>query len=318
MPRRALVTGASGFVGPYVVEELLRAGWQVWTLHRSQVHHQGTHSVRGDLNDNESVRQGLSLAQPDILLHLAAQSSVPASFQSPLSTLANNVLGAANLLYAAAALNPMPRVLVVGSAEEYGSVRPEHLPIDETQLLAPVSPYGVSKAAQSLLALSLLTSHNLETVVVRPFNHTGPGQRPNFAVPSFARQIARIEAGLEPPVLRVGNLESRRDFCDVRDIARAYVLAVTQAAPGEVYNIGSGTSVSMSQILDQLLTRSGVEVRVEIDPERVTPAGVPELRADPAKFRHATGWTPRIPLEQTLSDVLDYWRADTKKEMEQT
>jgi GDP-4-dehydro-6-deoxy-D-mannose reductase len=313
---RALVTGAGGFVGPYVVAELLRGGWHVWTLDRSGTHHlEGAHAIRGDLTDRSAVEHALQSARPDVVLHLAAQSSVPASFRDPLPTLSNNLLGAANLLYAAASLRPMPRVLVVGSAEEYGRVAPEQLPIDEAQPLAPVSPYGVSKAAQSLLALSLHASHDLPAIVLRPFNHTGPAQRPAFAVSSFAEQIARIEAGLQPPVLRVGNLESRRDFTDVRDIARAYALAAARAVPGEVYNLGSGRAVSMRWILDRLLERSTAEVRVETDPARMSPAAVAELCANPAKFRGATGWSPAIPLERTLNDVLDYWRAETKKEI---
>ncbi len=310
----ALVTGASGFVGPYVVRELQGTGWEVWTLDRSGPACEGAQSVRADLGDEEQVRSALRQANPDVVIHLAAQSSVPASFKDPVRTLSNNLLGTAHLLYAGAELDPQPRVLVVGSAEEYGRVRPEDMPIRETQPLAPVSPYGVSKAAQSLLALSLRASHGLPTVVLRPFNHTGPAQRPDFVVPSFARQIARIEAGLDTPVLRVGNLDAKRDFTDVRDIARAYVTAVTQAAAGEVYNLGSGRSVSMRWVLEELLRRSGAEVSVETDPERMTPAGVPELRTDPAKFHEATGWVPRIPLEQTLEDVLNYWRGHIKQE----
>lgn len=307
-PCTALVTGAGGFVGGHLVAALLREGWRVWTLDRVGSTPEGAACVRADLRDEAAVRAALETARPDVIFHLAAQSSVPASFRVPRATLETNVLGAANLLYAAADLRPMPRVVVIGSAEEYGPVRPEDMPIDETQPLAPRSPYGVSKAAQSLLALSAVASHGLPAFVLRPFNHTGPGQRPDFAVPSFARQIARIEAGLDPPVLRVGNLDARRDFTDVRDVARAYVLAAERARPGEVYNLGSGDAVGIRWVLDALLGLSGVRVEVRPDPERMTPAQIPELRADASKFRDTTGWAPAIPLEQTLADVLDAWR----------
>lgn len=312
--RSALVTGASGFVGPYIIEALQGEEWEVWTLDRSGPSYEGTRSVRADLGNEQQVRAALRDASPEVVIHLAAQSSVPASFKDPIGTLSNNLLGAAHLLYAASELDPAPRVVVIGSAEEYGKVRPEDMPIRETQPLAPVSPYGVSKAAQSLLALSLHASHDLPIVVLRPFNHTGPAQRPDFAVPSFARQIARIEAGLDPAVLRVGNLDAKRDFTDVRDIARAYVLAATQVPVGEMYNLGSGRAVSMRWILDELLRRADVEVRVETDPERMTRAGVPELRTDATKFREVAGWQPLIPLEQTLEDVLGYWRDQIRQE----
>jgi len=310
----ALITGASGFVGPHVAAEMARSGWTVWTLDRSTQRHNAMRSVRADLGERDHVRRAVEDAQPDVVIHLAAQSSVPLSFKDPAATLSNNLLGAANLFYAVADLVPAPRVLSVGSAEEYGAVRPEHLPIHEEQPLAPVSPYGVSKAAQSLLALSLHTSHGLPVTVLRPFNHTGPGQRPDFVVSAFARQVARIEAGLDPPVIRTGNLDARRDFTDVRDVARAYRLAATQAVAGEVYNIGSGRSVPVRWILEELLRLSAVPATVETDPERLTPSTVPELCANPEKFRRATGWAPQISLEQTIRDVLTYWREQTEGE----
>lgn len=314
----ALVTGASGFVGPYVVAEMTRAGWTVWTLDRSSKHQEGSLSVHADLCDRDQVRRAVEESRPEVVLHLAAQSSVPLSFKDPAATLTNNLLGAANLFYAVADLSPAPRVVSVGSAEEYGVVRPEQLPIDEDQSLAPVSPYGVSKAAQSLLALSLLASHDLPITVLRPFNHTGPGQRADFVVSAFARQVARIEAGLDPPVIRVGNLDARRDFTDVRDVARAYRIAATQALVGEVYNIGSGRSVPIRCILGELLRLSRAQVSVETDPERIQPASVPELCANPEKFRLATGWEPQIELEQTVRDVLTYWREQTEGEKQRT
>lgn len=314
----ALVTGATGFVGPYAVDELLRSSWQVWTLDRHEHPNSDARSIRADLNDAGQVRRALEATRPDVILHLAAQSSVPISFKEPIATLQNNLMGAANLLYAACDLDPMPQVLMVGSSEEYGRILPEQLPVDEGASLAPVSPYGVSKAAQSLLALSLWHSRGLPSVVLRPFNHTGPGQQPRFVVPAFAQQVARIEAGLDEPVLRVGNLESRRDFTDVRDIARAYALAARAADAGEVYNLGSGRSVPIRWVVDELLHRSHADIRVEPDPERLHPADTAEVRANPEKFRRATGWEPEIDLKQTIQDVLDYWRQRVAREQDRS
>ncbi|MEJ7653337.1 MAG: GDP-mannose 4,6-dehydratase [Chloroflexia bacterium] len=306
--RSALVTGSGGFVGPYVVAELRSRGYSVWTLDRAGRNHGGERTLACDLNDETGVRDALHKAKPDVIVHLAAQSSVPESFREPVATLRNNVLGAATLLYSASELAQRPRVLVAGSSEEYGRVGPEQLPLTEETPLAPVSPYGVGKAAQSLLALSLYRSVGLHVVVLRPFNHIGPGQTDRFVVPSFARQIARIEAGLDEQALRVGNLDSRRDFTDVRDIARAYALAAEFAEPGETFNLGSGVSVPIQWVLEQLLAMSGVEIVVESDPARMTPSDIPDLRADASKFAAAAGWRPQIALEQSLREVLEYER----------
>jgi GDP-4-dehydro-6-deoxy-D-mannose reductase len=293
----------------------------VWSLSRSgepperlEVEEPGARWVGADLGDAEQTRDALDRARPEVVVHLAAQSSVPASFKAPLATLENNFLGAANLLLAAADREPMPRVLAVGSSEEYGAAAPEELPVAEDRALAPLSPYGVSKAAQSLLALSLWRSRRLPAVVLRPFNHTGPGQPPRNALPAFARQVARIEAGLQEPVLKVGNLENRRDFTDVRDMARAYALAASQAEPGEVYNLGSGRSTPIRWLLDELLRLSPAQIRVEPDPERMVAAEITDMRADARKFRAATGWEPSIPLQQTVQNVLEYWRERTEAE----
>jgi len=309
-----LVTGASGFVGPYAIAALHERGWTAWALSRSGGDVGRARGIAADVTDGDGVRVALERSRPDVVLHLAAQSSVQASFRNPVGTISNNIGGAATLLYAALELEPRPRVIVVGSAEEYGAVEPDDLPIGERQPLAPVSPYGVGKAAQSLLAESLYRSEGLRTVVMRPFNHTGPGQEPRFSIPTFARQVARIEAGLEAPVLRTGNLDTRRDFTDVRDIAAAYALAAETGEPGRAYNLGSGVSVQMRWVVDEIVRRSTVDLRIETDAGRTYSGDIPELRADASAFREASGWAPRIPLEQTLSDVLAYWRAQVRAE----
>ena len=312
---RVIITGASGFVGSYLVEELIRAGWSVWALSRSGGAVDGARPARVDMREMEQVRHALQEARPRAIVHLAAQSSVAVSYKDPVETLRNNFLSAVNLFYAACELDEMPRVLAIGSGEEYGSVASEDMPISEEQPLAPESPYGVSKAAQGLLALSLYRGEGLPTIIIRSFNHTGPRQEARFVIPAFARQIARIEAGLDEPVLRVGNLDSMRDFTDVRDIVRAYRLAIEAAEPGQAYNLGSGRAIRIRHILEKLLELSTAKISVELDPVKLKPYDIPEMRADPTKFIRATGWQLRVPLEQTLKDMLRYWRHQVTQDL---
>ena len=199
-------------------------------------------------------------------------------------------------------------MLVVGSSDEYGLVRPEELPIAETQPFRPTSPYGVSKISQEMLGYQYFLARGLAVVRVRPFNHFGPRQRDAFVASAFARQVAEAEAGLLPPVLRVGNLSARRDFTDVRDVVRAYWLALTKGEAGEVYNVGSGRGLPVQALLGTLLEMSGVPLRVEPDPARLRPADVPAIYADVGKLAARTGWSAEIPLERTLRDTLDDWR----------
>lgn len=245
--------------------------------------------------------------RPARVFHLAALSSVADSWQDPGRTLCNNAGAQANLLAALVSLDPLPRVLVVGSADEYGEPKTSQ-PLDEDTPLRPITPYGVSKVAQDLLALQYHLSHGLPVVRVRPFNHIGPGQSPNFAVASFARQIAAIEAGSRPARLRVGNLRPRRDFTDVRDVVRAYQLALAEGRPGEVYNVGSGRAVALREVVQRLLRMSRVPIRVEVDSRRVRAVEARASVCDAGRLHRRTGWRPLIPLEQTLADTLDYWR----------
>jgi GDP-4-dehydro-6-deoxy-D-mannose reductase len=253
----------------------------------------------------------VSEVQPDYILHLAAQSFVPSSFADPWDTLQNNIRAQLNLLEAVRRSESHVRVLVIGSNEEYGTPRPDELPQTEESPLRPNNPYAVSKVAQDFMGLQYHLAYGLPVVRVRPFNHTGPGQTPRFVVPAFASQIARIEAGLQEPVMKVGNLEVSRDFTDVRDIVRAYHLAVTQGEPGEVYNLASGRAQSVRGLLDMLLSYSQVEIRVERDPELYRPVDVPVGYGTALKFHRLTGWKPEIPFAQTLQDVLAYWREQT-------
>jgi GDP-4-dehydro-6-deoxy-D-mannose reductase len=264
-----------------------------------------------ELSELETVTSIVEQAKPDYIFHLAAQPQVPVSRRDPWGTLANNIRLQLNILEAVARLGSTARILVVGSSEEYGQVRPDELPIKETNPLRPTSPYAVSKVAQDMLGLQYHLSHKLFTVRVRSFNHIGPRQSLGFVAPDFASQIARAEAGLQEPVIRVGNLEPRRDFSDVRDVVRGYHLLITQGEPGEVYNLSSERARSARELLQTLMAMSKVPITVEQDPERVRPTDVPVIFGDCTKLRARTGWRVTIPFEKSLQDVLDYWRERT-------
>ncbi len=239
---------------------------------------------------------------------------MPASWADPWATLENNIRSQLNVLQAAIAMGSCPRVLVVGSADEYGDVHPDELPITEKHCLRPNNPYAVSKVTQDMLGYQYFASHKLPVVRVRPFNHIGPGQSPAFVASAFAKQIAEIEAGLREPIVRVGNLGARRDFSDVRDIVRGYYLALTQGEPGEVYNLGTERSYAISDLLDRLIQLCRVPVTVRVDPSRLRPADVPDVVADCSRFRAQTGWQAEIPFEQSLVDILDYWRQNVRRD----
>jgi GDP-4-dehydro-6-deoxy-D-mannose reductase len=311
---RTLITGINGFVGGYLAEHLLASGeWQIWGLSRQDKLEQphlrnSVQHVNGDLAEVEPLNAILQTVAPDVIFHLAGQSNVPRSFADPAGTITNNVLSTLILIEAALKCEPAPLLVIVGSQEMYGLVTPEDLPINELTPLRPVNPYAVSKATVDLLAYQYFVSHKARTIRLRPFNHIGPRQSERFVSSAFAAQIARIEAGLQEPLLRVGNLAAERDFTDVRDMVAAYESAARAGVPGEAYNIGSDRTVSVQYLLDVLLSLSRVPIRVEPDPARMRPADVPRVVCDSRRFRATTGWKPCISIEQTLSDLLAYWR----------
>jgi GDP-4-dehydro-6-deoxy-D-mannose reductase len=311
---QALITGAGGFVGGHLCSYLLsETDWDLTGTIFDPSAAQGAESARlrlttADLRDSSTVTSLLEETDPDIVFHLAAQSSVPTSFSDPWETLENNLRSQLNLLEAVRKSGRDVTFLVIGSNEEYGPPRPEELPQTEQSPLRPNNPYAVSKVGQDFMGLQYHLTYDLPVVRVRPFNHTGPGQSTRFVAPAFASQIARIEAGLQDPVMRVGNLSSSRDFTDVRDIVRAYHLAVTEGEPGEVYNLASEEPHSIQTLLETLLAFSDVDIQVQKDPERYRPADVPVVYGSAGKFRTRTGWEPRIPFEETLRDTLAYWR----------
>ena len=316
---RAFITGIAGFAGSHLAEQLLAQGFEV---HGATLPAGGTRNIDhlqgqvrlflGDLGDAGWLRDVLTQVQPDMVFHLAAQAAVPAAWAAPGATLVNNIVGQLNLFEVLIALGLRPRVLVIGSADEYGLVRPDELPIRESNPLRPNNPYAVSKIAQDYLGYQYFLSHGLPVVRLRPFTHIGPRQGPGFVTADFARQIAEAEAGLRPPVLRVGNLTARRDFSDVRDIVRGYALALERGEPGEVYNLGSEEAHSIQEVLEMLLGMSRIPLQVEPDPARLRPSDVPVVCSDCAKFRAQTGWHTTYTLAESLRDVLEYWRAQVR------
>ncbi len=315
---RALITGINGFAGGHLAEHLLsKTAWQVWGVARGGIAnlpslHGHVQAVDVDLLDSTTVQHLMHEAQPDVVFHLAAQAHVPTSFEDPAGTLTGNILMQLYLFEAIRAAQLDPRVLIVSTGEVYGAVQQVDNPIDESMPLRPVNPYAVSKAAQDLLAYQYHVAHKLRIVRVRPFNHTGPRQGDGYATTAFAHQIARIEAGLQPPIVKVGNLDAERDISDVRDIVCAYQLAVEQGEPGAVYNLGSGKPVAIRMILDLLLNLSDTDIKVETDPHLMRPVDVPVIACDASRFQKHTGWRSRIPLKQTLQDVLNDWRERVK------
>jgi len=270
--------------------------------------------VESDLRDMTSVLGGLEESRPDAVFHLAAQSFVPASFHSPAETFTINVLGTLNLLEGLRALKLNPVVQIAGTGDEYGLVSNEELPVRETNALRPLSPYSVSKVAADYLGFQYYKSYKLPIVRTRAFNHIGPRCGEVFAAASFAKQIAEVELGLRPPVLDVGNLDAKRDFTDVRDIVKGYSLAIQKGVPGEVYNLASGRASAIKELLEILLGFASVKVEARQDPSRMRPSDVPILVGDATKFKELTGWAPQIPLDQTLRDLLDFWRARLRQE----
>jgi GDP-4-dehydro-6-deoxy-D-mannose reductase len=314
-PQRALITGITGFVGSHLAELLLAEGIEVHGLTRFRSSIENIEPIlgqlqlhEGDLADAHSLRRIVGEVRPNMIFHLGGQSFVPSSWASPATTMEVNLLGAIHLFEAVreAAIDPV--IQIAGSSEEYGAVDRSALPITEKTPLRPLSPYAVSKLAMDYLGYQYFRSYGLRIIRTRAFNHEGPRRGETFVTSNFARQIAEIEAGLRPPVVMVGNLEAERDYTDVRDVVRAYRLAIDEARPGDVYNICSGKAYSIGAVLDLLLSFSRLTVEVRTDPTRLRPSDVPVLLGDCSKFQAVTGWRPAIPFEQTMADLLDYWR----------
>jgi len=312
---KVLITGITGFAGSHLAEYLLKEGHEVygiarWRSKTENIDHilSRIHLLNADIRDGYSLQRAFKKVKPNYCFHLAAQSFVLESWNSPLETLTTNIIGTTNLLETARLANNGCVVVIAGSSEEYGLVYPNEVPIRETNPLRPMSPYGVSKVASENLGIIYWRSYGLKVIVTRAFNHTGPRRGEVFVTSSFAKQIAEVEAGKKEPVIHVGNLGAERDWTDVRDMVRAYWLAAQMGVPGEVYNICSEKTVRVGDMLNILLGLSNTKVSIEQDPSRMRPSDVPVLWGDCSKFKELTGWKPEIPFEQTLEDLLAYWR----------
>jgi GDP-4-dehydro-6-deoxy-D-mannose reductase len=303
-----IITGANGFAGRHLLARLAGrqplVGWLRPGNGRLETPADAVWR-EVDITDRHAVNQAVADAAPARIYHLAGASQVDASWSNAVAHLRTNALGTSYLLEAVREQAPTCRVLVVSSAQVY---QPSDDPIDEGAPLVPPSPYGLSKLAQDAMALRSAHDERLDVVVARPFNHTGPGQRPAFAVPGFARQIARIEAGLAAPILKVGNLDARRDITDVRDVVDAYEILTEGAPAGRPYNICSGRAWRIGDLLEELLHHAQVAIRVEIDEARLRPHDIAVIQGDATRIRADLGWTPAIPVERTLSDTLAWWR----------
>jgi GDP-4-dehydro-6-deoxy-D-mannose reductase len=314
--RRVLITGVTGFAGSHLVDYLLTRGdceifgIQRWRSRTENIEHFADKItlLECDLRDATNTFEIIAKIKPDWIFHLAAQSFVPTSWVAPSESLTTNVMAQVNIFEAVRRLGLKTRIQLACSSEEYGMVYPDEVPIKETNPLRPLSPYAVSKVAQDMLGYQYWMSWKVDSVRTRGFNHEGPRRGPVFVASDFAKQIADIEKGKKAPVLHVGNLEAKRDFTDVRDMVRAYVLALEKCEPGEVYNICSGKAWTIQALLDHLLSLTKVKIEVKEDPARLRPSDVPILLGDNSKFVKATGWQPTIPFEQTLADMLEYWR----------
>jgi GDP-4-dehydro-6-deoxy-D-mannose reductase len=308
---RVLIVGATGFVGRHLIRECASRGDELWGTFRPDETPPEGDGVRWlplDLLEGASVAAALEEAAPEGLVHLAGQANVAESNRDPVGTFRVNAEGTYRVLSGMRDLAPAAAAVVVTSAEVYGAVPEEEMPVAESRPLRPRTPYGASKAAADVAAAQAAEGWGLRVIRTRPFNHVGPGQRRGFVAPDFASQVAGIEAGAGAPELRVGNLSGRRDFTDVRDVARGYRDALERGVAGRAYNLCSGRSVPIGDILGFFVDRARVTIRVVEDPARLRPVDVPEFRGDPSRAEADLGWSPRIPLEQSLQEVLDEWR----------
>ncbi|HSH58890.1 MAG TPA: GDP-mannose 4,6-dehydratase [Acidimicrobiales bacterium] len=289
---RALVTGGSGFVGSWLRAHLEEMGDEVLSP-----------GDELDVTEPASVERALTGACPDAVYHLAGLAHVGRSWEEPLRFFETNAVGTLHVLDAARRCRSVPRVLLVSSAEVYGAVQPEELPLTEERPMRPVTPYAASKAAAEMVGMQAHLGWGLPVIRARPFNHLGPGQAPTFAVPALAgRVLSALRTG--SGVLRTGNLSARRDFTDVRDVVRAYRLLVARGEAGAAYNVCSGRDVSMEQVVNHLMAISGAELRMEPDPELMRLVDVPALRGDASRLEAETGWSPEVPLEESLTAVM--------------
>ena len=297
--KKALIIGAAGFVGDYLIDHIQKnCIWSITVtkLPQETILKKGIEILNLNLMEPREVNSLLDQVQPDYIFHLAAQSSVALSWKNPGLTVDVNIKGTINLLEAIRSLKKQPRLLLIGSGEEYGHILKDDIPVNEETLPRPGNIYAATKACQNMIGKIYCDAYQMDIISVRAFNHIGPNQMPLFVVSDFCKQTAEIEKGIREPVIRVGNLSARRDFTDVRDVVRAYVLLMEKGAAGETYNVGSGTAISIQSILDTILHMTDRKIEVLIDPAKLRPVDVPIIEADISKLQAATDWRPEFSM----------------------
>lgn len=308
---KALIIGGGGFVGPYLVRHLVNdLGYDVTVTktEKETLQMDDAKVINLDILNKEMIDTVLKEEQPDYIFHLAAQSSVAYSWKNPSLTIDVNVKGCVNVLDGVRELSHKPRVLLIGSGEEYGRIREGECPIDEENNLRPGNIYAATKSCQNMLGKIYADAYDMDVVMVRAFNHIGPNQTPVFVVADFCKQVAEIEKKKKEPVMYVGNLSAKRDFTDVRDVVKAYALLVQKGKRGETYNVGTGHALAIEDILKEIITLSGENIEIKVDPAKLRPVDVPIIEPNIAKIKAQTGWEPQIPIAQTLKETLEYWR----------
>lgn len=305
-----LIVGGAGFVGGYLAQHLANEGNNViiTKMLGDNFYTKGIGAVDMNLLNIEEIEQAFTKTNPDVIFNLAAQSSVATSWQRPQLTVDINIKGVINLLEVVRKTNIKPKIVLIGSGEEYGIINESDLPVNENKPLAPTNVYAATKACQENMGKIYASAYDMDIVMTRSFNHFGPRQSSDFVVSAFCKQIAEIEKGLKEPVINVGNLSAKRDFLDVRDVVVAYSLLMMRGKKGEVYNVGSGKALEIKEILDKILTLTNKNIKINIDKEKFRPIDVPVIEADVSKLKNHTGWGAVIPLETTVEDTLNYWR----------
>ena len=312
---KALVVGGGGFVGPYLVRHLKdELGYEVTVTktEKETLAMDGAVVKNLDILYKNQISELLNEEKPDYLFHLAAQSSVAYSWKNPTLTVDVNIKGCVNLLEAVKDADEKPRVLLIGSGEEYGHIKKDECPIIEDNVLRPGNIYAATKSCQNMLGKIYSDAYGLDIMMVRAFNHIGPNQTPVFVVADFCKQVADIEKGKQEPVIYVGNLSAKRDFTDVRDVVKAYALLVKGGKRGETYNVGRGHAVAIEDILKEIVSMSDKDIEVKVDEKKLRPVDVPIIEPDIEKIKKEVGWEPVIELRQTLEETLEYWRSSDR------
>ena len=307
---KVLIIGAGGFAGSYLIDELCNNDFEVIAtkLQNEPVNSGKCKIVDLEILFEQDIYNVINSNRPDVIFHLAAQSSVAVSWEKPALTANVNIKGVINLLEALRKLDYKPRVLLIGSGEEYGNVPENENPISEQTQANPANIYAVTKVCQNMIGKIYSDAYGLDIVMARAFNHFGPGQNETFVVSGFCKQAAEIEAGLKEPVIYTGNLNAKRDFTDVRDIVKAYICLARKGEKGEIYNVGSGKSIEISKILEIIIGASTAEIKSEVDKTKFRPIDVPIIEANIEKIKNKTGWIPEINIKTTIIDTLQYWR----------